>query len=368
MANLRVKKELIGAVENQLRDNNPPCTKKIYEKLQTMGFSKIEAKEKIAAVLLEEMYYMIKDGHAYDEKVYENKLSKLVDSSEQEVFKQTDRDEDDPWVILEELIETGYKAAEKKQYKKMLKDWLPAWQQLKTLITDAENKASILEWERTTDYCCSIYGWLQDMELELENAEEHERRISFCKEVIELFSWESEKPDNYMAAVGESLNYLGKTKESDEWYGAWLKEEPDNYEGVASRLWCLKERNQINEAVLLLDQYIHCDTECNMKNEIMLFRAADIYEAAGMEEKATDCENRIGAFHKDMIYNPQKYGIDNFDGFDEDFFDEFDEDDDSEYGSIYPAQQPIVKEKKIYPNDLCPCQSGKKYKKCCGKV
>ena len=27
----------------------------------------------------------------------------------------------------------------------------------------------------------------------------------------------------------------------------------------------------------------------------------------------------------------------------------------------------IVKEAKVYPNDPCPCGSGKKYKKCCGK-
>jgi hypothetical protein len=27
----------------------------------------------------------------------------------------------------------------------------------------------------------------------------------------------------------------------------------------------------------------------------------------------------------------------------------------------------IVKEAKVYPNDLCPCGSGKKYKKCCGR-
>ena len=27
----------------------------------------------------------------------------------------------------------------------------------------------------------------------------------------------------------------------------------------------------------------------------------------------------------------------------------------------------IVKEAKIYPNDPCPCGSGKKYKKCCGR-
>lgn len=27
----------------------------------------------------------------------------------------------------------------------------------------------------------------------------------------------------------------------------------------------------------------------------------------------------------------------------------------------------VVKDKKVYPNDPCPCGSGKKYKKCCGR-
>lgn len=44
----------------------------------------------------------------------------------------------------------------------------------------------------------------------------------------------------------------------------------------------------------------------------------------------------------------------------------------SYYNDLYddfcmPVQQPIVKEAKIYPNDPCPCGSGKKYKKCCGR-
>lgn len=32
-----------------------------------------------------------------------------------------------------------------------------------------------------------------------------------------------------------------------------------------------------------------------------------------------------------------------------------------------PVANPIQHDKKIYPNDPCPCGSGKKYKKCCGK-
>ena len=31
------------------------------------------------------------------------------------------------------------------------------------------------------------------------------------------------------------------------------------------------------------------------------------------------------------------------------------------------ASTTIKKEEKVYPNDPCPCGSGKKYKKCCGK-
>lgn len=38
--------------------------------------------------------------------------------------------------------------------------------------------------------------------------------------------------------------------------------------------------------------------------------------------------------------------------------------------SLYPNGlngNPVRVEKKIYPNDPCPCGSGKKYKKCCGR-
>ena len=37
---------------------------------------------------------------------------------------------------------------------------------------------------------------------------------------------------------------------------------------------------------------------------------------------------------------------------------------------IPPSNTPnsFMQIKKIYPNDKCPCGSGKKYKKCCGKT
>ena len=35
---------------------------------------------------------------------------------------------------------------------------------------------------------------------------------------------------------------------------------------------------------------------------------------------------------------------------------------------VRPTQKPVVKENKVGRNDPCPCGSGKKYKKCCGKA
>ncbi|MBE5870087.1 MAG: SEC-C domain-containing protein [Lachnospiraceae bacterium] len=45
----------------------------------------------------------------------------------------------------------------------------------------------------------------------------------------------------------------------------------------------------------------------------------------------------------------------------------FDEDKRKELYKEQKRSTTIVKEQKVYPNDPCPCGSGKKYKKCCGK-
>lgn len=55
MANLRLKKSILEVVDNQLKANDPPCTKNTYDKLLDAGYSKSEAKDKIGAVVLTEI-------------------------------------------------------------------------------------------------------------------------------------------------------------------------------------------------------------------------------------------------------------------------------------------------------------------------
>lgn len=51
----------------------------------------------------------------------------------------------------------------------------------------------------------------------------------------------------------------------------------------------------------------------------------------------------------------------------EEWEDIFDEAARKELYRIQKASSTVVKGDKVYPNDPCPCGSGKKYKKCCGK-
>ena len=55
-------------VENQLRDNDPPAAKQAYQKLIDGGYTAKEAKEKIGVVVLTEIYDVMKENQAYDEK------------------------------------------------------------------------------------------------------------------------------------------------------------------------------------------------------------------------------------------------------------------------------------------------------------
>lgn len=51
----------------------------------------------------------------------------------------------------------------------------------------------------------------------------------------------------------------------------------------------------------------------------------------------------------------------------EEWNDIFDEDKRKELYKEQKSSTTVVKSAKVYPNDPCPCGSGKKYKKCCGK-
>lgn len=89
-------------------------------------------------------------------------------------------------------------------------------------------------------------------------------------------------------------------------------------------------------------------------------------EANPIEEMEEDTEVNLG-FDKALLYKNMVAAEADWLYELEEWKDIFDEE---TRKALYKEQKvsgTVVKDAKIYPNDPCPCGSGKKYKKCCGK-
>lgn len=163
MANLRLKKNILEVVDNQLKANNPPCTKDTYEKLVAAGYSKSEAKDKIGSVVLTEIFEEHKDSEG-------------------------------------------------------LRLWQEAQGIFESIILQFFKTVSLYDLMESQDYIYPIDGWLQDYEMELGNAGKYRERIAFCQKILELFDWKGEDDSCFQCGIGESLFREGKVGEAYEYY------------------------------------------------------------------------------------------------------------------------------------------------------
>ena len=343
MANLRLQKLILEVVNNQLRDNDPPITKEVYEKLIKAGYSVREAKEKIGAVVLTEIYDVMKENQSYDESRYQNALEEMLQQSIgfEDVHKILTE-----WDKWDELVLCGYEAQVKGNESQMISCWWEAWELFQDIMKQAEMKMSISDVMESQDYEYSIDAWLQDMEMELGNAGEHDKRMEFCYKILEMFDWTYEDGDNFRSAIGEEFYATGKIEEGKNWFEDWLKKEPHNVNALCEYSWCIQKSEGVEKAYQLVRNEVE-RTVCSIHNYILFERAKMLAKHLKLEEDLERLEKQITSF-KESMEKADYYN---------DLFDDF----------CVPVQQPIVKAPKIYPNESCPCGSGKKYKKCCGR-
>ena len=121
----------------------------------------------------------------------------------------------DKWEEINAFILKGYDAINKGDYPAMTEAWMKAWEIVKNLLEKAKFKLGIADAEAAIDYEYDIEAWLQDMEMELSNANEHEKRIQFCREVLDAFDWRENDDGGFKMAVGESLYSLGKKEDGE---------------------------------------------------------------------------------------------------------------------------------------------------------
>lgn len=68
---------LLEVVENQLRGNDPPETKKTYERLLALGKSESEAKQLLSYAIFVEMIDMLKEHREFDRARFAAELDRL---------------------------------------------------------------------------------------------------------------------------------------------------------------------------------------------------------------------------------------------------------------------------------------------------
>ncbi len=75
--NPRLQKAMFEVVENQLRGNDPPETRKTLERLVNDGYAQSEAKRMIATVVAVEMFDIMKNEQAFDLDRFVERLQQL---------------------------------------------------------------------------------------------------------------------------------------------------------------------------------------------------------------------------------------------------------------------------------------------------
>lgn len=74
--------KLVQSVENQIEENRPPFVKDTYDILLEWGYSGRYAKERIAGVLLTEVYRMETEKETFREERYCRMLERMIEEKE----------------------------------------------------------------------------------------------------------------------------------------------------------------------------------------------------------------------------------------------------------------------------------------------
>ena len=339
MGNLRLNKIILEVVENQLKENNPPVTGQAYQKQLDAGFSAKEAKEKIGAVVLTEIYDVLKDNQSYDEERYGLALEEMVQQSIDCEDTCSIRTEWDEW---DKFVQQGYEAQENLKEDVLLDCWWQAWEIFQGIIRQEDEKCSVSGLMEEQDYKYPVDAWLQDLEMELGNEGRHLTRLDFCHAVLDMLDWTYDDDNSFLSAIGEELYAVGNAEEGRKWFEDWLKKEPHNENAWSVFSWCVQEHEGAEAAYRLIRKEV-AEVPCSIHNSLLFERAKLLAHHLQLKDDLKWIESQLKAF-SDSVEKADYY----------DYF-------------RMPVQEPIVKEKKVYPNDPCPCGRGKKYKKCCEK-
>jgi len=239
---------------------------------------------------------------------------------------------------IDQKIVAGYEYLMKGNAVNACNTWLDAWEGIKAAIAEEQVK-NINNLQSKYSWTEFLANYIQELAFELHNAGlsnkvYFQKRIAYCEEVLELCGEDDDfLVENMRRAIADSHYQLGNKDKCDELYSTWLEENPDwgwGYISWADCYWndssnLLKSEEILKRALLR--------KSVNDRSDV-LERAMNLYEELGKYQEAAELKKEAKTF---AGLNSMKY-----------------------------TDTPIRSE-RVGRNDPCPCGSGKKHKKCCGK-
>jgi tetratricopeptide (TPR) repeat protein len=240
--------------------------------------------------------------------------------------------------MLDELIAEGY---DRRDTPEGCEAWRKAWQMLQQL-GDRLQILTLREFDERFEGTEFLQNWVQDFEMALgdlarpgQNREWFQRRIQFCESFLSRFP-NDDQPliQNMQRALAESIWGIGENQRADELFQRWLDENPRwswGWIGWADcYLFPASNRRDLDRAEQILRQGL--DIEGMEDREVLYERLEEIFEQQGRKDKVAEIRSALGKLQAGAVSTPVK--------------------------RAHP---------KVGRNDPCPCGSGKKFKKCCGR-
>lgn len=297
------------------------------------------------------------------------------------------------WKQVNGTMMAGYEAIGEERTGVACTLWLEAWDGMKRLMEES-GVETVLELELAYKWSEFPTNWVQDLESELRNAAGpdnetnthagvadtstvdagfwHRKRIAFCEELIPRMNPEETLIiENCRRAIAEAHADLGDFETAVRLFNEWLALDPDwgwGHVGLADLYLFRRNRTALDLARAIEIMKKALERATVREREDILERLGDAYGASGdavnmhrCHKESEDLQQReeakrnppgSPALHP-VAAKPHVHGPD------------------CNHGKDHPVSPQLGRvlqyEMKPGRNDPCPCGSGKKYKKCCGK-
>ena len=348
--NPRFGRIILRIVEHQLDTGHPAIVTETYRTLQQLGIYRKEAKVRIGMALISLIYDLLKNETPYSDDLYESHLKAVTDrasfSKPVNAGMETGAERRFGEILIEiddciVLTEEEDRAAE--MFLKLwpsLKDWV-----LRNYAIETESGNTVFSPGRISDLTedwVPLFNVLQEIDQAFLNTKRYQDLLKLFPDILSTFSWEEQENATLKAGIGEALEALGRKAEADAFFERWYSESPGNPDCTNYYVSILCDRNDMEKARRVLEENLPASPVPDPRFVNLYMRAAEFYRSTGERQKAA-----LYASLGEKSLRVQDKNIAS--------------------GDFYGSAQPVAREKKIYPNDPCPCGSGKKYKKCCGR-